>query len=533
MTVMNERTGEMRTTTTGPDGIFLVTALPPSTYTIRVTKDQFTSGEAPNVQVTVGQMARREFTLRVASAATSVTVTAEQEAPMDTTSARIGVNVNEREVEGLPINGRQLSQLYLQAPGSLNSGTGTFQDIRFSGRAVEQNAIRYDGIEGSAIVDAAPGNLNGEVPSPFRLQSSLENVQEFRVESNNYPAEYGTGTGGQVSVVTKSGSNAFHGSLFEYLRNNATDAKNYFDINQSRLQLNQFGASLGGRLIKDKFFFYMYYEGYRLHSGINAVEAVPSAAVRALPTCAPGQVPTNNTTCVNSATKPLLDGFIGPGAVFLPGKSTNPDFDIYQLQDTVRVKEDSGGLRLDYHVNASHSLSARYFRDQGFNTAPEGVTGRRADINANPQNAMLSLTSLFGANVVNEVKFGYNNAYTRIVGNAPTIAGVDYSKIVINTSGSVANTALPGRAAARASRFLAVWCAPIAPPTDTPRPIRLTPFRLSTTFPGSPGSTASSSVGKCARCGSIPTASAAPPIASATSPRCWPIPLRRFSSWAT
>ncbi len=364
---------------------------------------------------------------------------------MDTTSARIGVNVNEREVEGLPINGRQLSQLYLQAPGSLNSGTGTFQDIRFSGRAVEQNAIRYDGVEGSAIVDAAPGNLNGEVPSPFRLQSSLENVQEFRVESNNYPAEYGTGTGGQVSVVTKSGSNAFHGSLFEYLRNNATDAKNYFDINQSRLQLNQFGASLGGRLIKDKFFFYMYYEGYRLHSGINAVEAVPSAAVRALPICAPVQVPTNNTTCVNAATKPLLEGFIGPGAVFLPGKSTNPDFDIYQLQDTVRVKEDSGGLRLDYHINASHSLSARYFRDQGFNTAPEGVTGRRADINANPQNGMLALTSLFGANVVNEVKFGYNNAYTRIVGNAPTIAGVDYSKIVINTSGSVANSGIAGQ----------------------------------------------------------------------------------------
>ena len=110
-------------------------------------------------------------------------------------------------MQNLPVNGRQMSQLMLQAPGSLNSGTGTWQDVRFSGRAVEQNAIRYDGVEGSAIIDAAPGNLNGEIATPFKLQASLENVQEFRVESNSYPAEFGTGTGGQVNVVTKSGSN--------------------------------------------------------------------------------------------------------------------------------------------------------------------------------------------------------------------------------------------------------------------------------------------------------------------------------------
>src|SRR5216110_1537100 len=135
-------------------------------------------------------------------------------------SAHMGVNVGERDLNNLPVNGRQMSQLMLQAPGSLNSGTGTWQDVRFSGRAVEQNAIRYDGVEGSAIIDAAPGNLNGEIPTPFKLQASLENVQEFRVESNSYPAEFGTGTGGQVSVVTKSGGNTFHGTVFEYQRNN-------------------------------------------------------------------------------------------------------------------------------------------------------------------------------------------------------------------------------------------------------------------------------------------------------------------------
>src|SRR5262249_39677160 len=156
--------------------------------------------------------------------------------------------------------GRQMSQLMLLAPGSQNAGTGTWQDVRFSGRAVEQNAIRYDGIEGSAIIDAAPGNLNGEIPTPFKLQASLENVQEFRVESNSYPAEFGTGTGGQISVITKSGSALAHGSVFEYYRNDAFDAPNYFEssagLPKSALDQHQFGGSLGGPLKKDRAFFF-------------------------------------------------------------------------------------------------------------------------------------------------------------------------------------------------------------------------------------------------------------------------------------
>ena len=154
----------------------------------------------------VGQELALDFEFRPAGVQENVTVVAT--APvLDISSARIGANVSEREVQDLPVNGRQMSQLMLQAPGSQNAGDGTWQDIRFSGRANEQNVIKYDGIEGSAIIDASPGNANGENKTPFKLQASLENVQEFRVESSSYPAEYGTGTGGQVSVVTKSGSN--------------------------------------------------------------------------------------------------------------------------------------------------------------------------------------------------------------------------------------------------------------------------------------------------------------------------------------
>ncbi len=219
---------------------------------------------------------------------------------MDLSSARIGVNVTEREVLNLPVNGRQMSQLMLQAPGSQNAGTGTWNDVRFSGRANQQNVIKFDGVEGSAIIDAAPGNIAGQIASPFKLQASLENVQEFRVESNNYPAEFGTGTGGQVSVITKSGSNRVSGSLFEYYRDDAFDAPNYFDstrnsdgsviqaLPKSALRQHQFGGSLGMPILANRAFLFASYEGYRLDAGVNFVEAAPSAASwsRAVPAIA-------------------------------------------------------------------------------------------------------------------------------------------------------------------------------------------------------------------------------------------------------
>src|SRR3954453_21180850 len=274
----------------------------------------------------------------------------------------MGVNVTEREVLKLPVNGRQMSQLLLQAPGSQNAGTGTWQDIRFSGRAVEQNVIRYDGIEGSAIIDSAPGNVNGENNTPFKLQASLENVQEFRVESNNYPAEYGTGTGGQISVVTKSGGNGFHGAMFEYFRNDKLDAANYFDkqrhldgseiadLGKSKLKQNQFGGSIGGPIAKDRAFFFGSYEGYRLNAGLNFVEAVPSAAAwaRAVP-----------------AVTPLRSGFLAPGAVILAGTSTNPDLDIAQLQTNQKVSENAYSARVDLKMTSNWSSYVRVFRDNG------------------------------------------------------------------------------------------------------------------------------------------------------------------------
>ncbi len=435
VTVQNEKTGEQRTATSSAQGVYVVTNLKPSNYTIRVKSGDFAPLEYTGMQLLAGQEFHIDLELKPAGITETVTVHGTTDS-MDLSSARIGVNVGEREVLNLPINGRQMSQLMLQAPGSVNSGTGTWQDVRFSGRAIEQNAIRYDGVEGSSIIDAAPGNLNGEIPTPFKLQASLENVQEFRVESSNYPAEYGTGTGGQVNVVTKSGTNSVHGSVFEYVRNDAFDAPNYFDnlahLPKSTLEQHQYGGSVGGPFMKDKAFFFGSYEGYRLDAGVNFVEAVPSdvAWARAVP-----------------AVAPLRPGFKSPDAVILPGASKDPDFDIAQLQGLQTVRENAFSLRLDYKLNDKWSMYARGFHDQGKNNQPEGVSGRIVNITDNPANAVFNLQGILSDRVTNELKIGYNSAPTRINGIAPTVQGADFGNIVLNLSGSVANTGIAGQGA--------------------------------------------------------------------------------------
>ncbi len=425
VTVKNVGTNEVRTATANEEGFYVVPSLKAAVYTVSATGQNFAPTNITDVQLSVGQQLDLPIVLSAQGQTVTVDVVGSSEAAIDTSSARIGATVNQREVQDLPLNGRQLSQLYLQAPGTVNSGTGTFGDIRFSGAANQQNIIRYDGVEGTGIIDASPGNLNGEVASPFRLQSSLENVQEFRADSNNFPAEFGTGTGGQISVVTKTGTNDFHGSLFEYFRNEKLDARNFFDnttagIPKSILRLNQFGGSLGGRLIKDKLFFFGSYEGYRVRAGVNSVELVPSAfaASRAV-----------------ASVRPFLAGFRSPSAVIVPG-SPNPDLDIAQLQSTQKTNENAFFGRLDYNYNPNNTFYARFNRDNGNDTSPEGVSGRRTLITAKPQNAVLGYTGIFNQRFVNEFRLGYNAATTTINGVA---GSPEYNGITINVSGTTAN----------------------------------------------------------------------------------------------
>ncbi|MBI3278681.1 MAG: TonB-dependent receptor [Acidobacteria bacterium] len=424
--VKNEKTGSERSASANAEGHYLVTNLPPAQYTVAGKAPGLGPTTVSRITLTAGQERAVNLLLEPAALQQQITISGGELMVVDTSSARIGGNVNEREVATLPLNGRQLSQLYLLVPGAQTAGGGSFDNIRFSGRANQQNAIRFDGVEASSIIDASPGNLNGETSTGFRLQTSLENVQEFRVESSNYPAEYGTGTAGQISVVTKSGSNEFHGAVFEYIRNNAMDARNFFDgSDTSPLRLNQFGGSLGGPIVRNKLFFFGNYEGLRQRAGVNILEAVPSAAARAR------AVP---------SIAPLMAAYPAGGT-----PTSNPDLNLYRLSSSSAMDENYGSLRFDYRISDKYSLAARYFRDQGELTSPLNVTGNYQRVSAVPQNAMVSLQQILSPSAINETKAGLNAYKSRINGVAPNLNGIDLSAVSVDFTGTATIAGIGGQ----------------------------------------------------------------------------------------
>ena len=317
-------------------------------------------------------------------------------------------------------------------PGAVNFGSGTFDDIRFNGRSFEENAIRYDGVEGGGIISNNPSNIGGEMGSVFRLQASMENVQEFRVDASNYPAEYGTGTGGQISVITKSGGNAFHGSAFEYLRNDALDARNEFDgASPSVLRLNQFGGSIGGPIKKDKLFFFAGIETLKQRTGQPFVQNTPSRAVRNVRDCAAGEAPSaTQVTCINPAMRAVLAAFpVGQVA------TSSPFFDRAQVMEPGAIDEYSGNTRFDYQVTDKDRVYLRYNRDQGYGVIPYDSTGSGSAETIVPQNLVLAYNRVHSASLVNEVKFGFNGSKTRVSGFAPTIPGVNLDGVTLSLTG--------------------------------------------------------------------------------------------------
>lgn len=438
--VKNEKTGAERNVKSSETGVFFVTNLSPATYTIVAMSNGLNDATYKEVNLALGQERTINIIMQPTSVATEITVSGGELAVVDTSSATVGANVNAREVAQMPINGRQVSQLYLLAPGAQTSGGGSFDNIRFSGRSNQQNAVRFDGVEASAIIDASPGNLNGQTSSAFRLQASLETVQEFRVESSNYPAEYGTGTGGQISIVTKSGGNQLHGSIFEYMRNDAFDARNFFDgTNKSPLRLNQFGGSIGGKIIKDKLFFFGHYEGLRQRAGFPLVGQTPSAAVRALPVCVPG----STARCIDATIKPLLGAF----PIGNYGSTTNPDFDVARLDGRAIVNENSGSVRLDYRLSEKDQVYLRWFRDDGNSTAPFDVSGSAFEQKAVAQNGVLNWQRIITPTIINEAKIGYNGPKTRTNGVAPNVPGVDLSGVTLNITGANVLVGIGGQGA--------------------------------------------------------------------------------------
>ena len=432
VSVISDKTGDERKATTNEAGDFTVASLQPAPYSIKAHLDGFNDAEAKGLVLGVGQEIHQDFILQVAGATSSVNVEGGGLTHIDTSSAAIGGNVSEREVAELPINGRQISQLYLMTPGAVNFGPGTFDDVRFNGRSFEENALRYDGIEAGGIISNNPSNIGGEINGVFRLQASLENVQEFRVDSSNYPAEFGTGSGGQISIVTKSGGNRVRGSLFEYFRNNALDARNEFDgANPSVLRLNQFGGSLGGPIVKDKLFFFAGMETLKQRTAVPFVENTPSRAVRSAPDCAPGQIPsTTAVSCVAPSVRPYLAAFpLGSSS------TSSPFFDRANVRQPGTIDEYSGNTRFDYQASDKNRFFLRYSRDQGFGNLPLNSAGSGTRETIVPQNLVISWSRVQSAHMVNDAKFGFNGSKTRVSANAPVVPGINLDGVTLAING--------------------------------------------------------------------------------------------------
>lgn len=465
VTISSAELAVERTVTTSGDGTYSIPQLRPGVYAVAVTRDGFKTSKVENLELGVGQTRTFDVHLELGAVDAVVDVsTSESPAAVDTSSARLGVNVSAREVNQLPVNGRTYSQLYLTAPGATNSGTGNANEIRFNGRSNQQNQVRYDGIESTAIFDASPGYVTVQ-GSQFRLQNSLETIQEFRVDSSVYPAEYGTGTGGQINVVGKQGSNEFRGGLYYYGRNDAFDARNFFDgAEASKLRLNQFGGSLGGRIIRDRLFFFGSYEGLRQRAGFNIIELTPSNFVRDFigfygttdprgetARAALGISAADATGALTRIQNLRATGVVnsfptGSGSPFsLGGVSNSVQFS--QLNSTQILDEDVFNVRVDGKINDQFNFFTRLNAPRGAIDSPDGTTGRRVIAKQKPRNFVASLQQTYGSNVFNETKFGINSSPTTLRTSFPSISGVsgvDLSSVALRLGGNIVSPGVNG-----------------------------------------------------------------------------------------
>src|SRR5579863_9824386 len=287
VTAKDLETSAVRHTTTDAAGRFELLELAVGGYEVTVTKDGFRTIVRSGINLVVGQEARIHFSLQVGEVTQRVTVTEEVSA-VDPSTTDISGLVGEQQVKNLPLNGRSYDLLTLLNPGVVNftwektggigiSNSTTANMFSVSGNRPQQNLFLLNGVEftGAAENNMTPGGASGQL-------LGVDSVREFNVLRDNYSAEFGKHPGGQVVIATQSGSNNFHGSVYEFLRNNALDAPNYFDQGSAPpFQRNQFGVSAGGPIRQDSTFVFGNYEGFRQNLHQTSAAFVPDAASRA------------------------------------------------------------------------------------------------------------------------------------------------------------------------------------------------------------------------------------------------------------
>lgn len=417
LTARNTDTGQTRSTQSSSSGSFEFAALPVGPYEVRVEKQGFHSTVRSGLTLTVGQEAVVNITLQVGAVAQTVAVTAE--APLvNTTSSSLGSLVGEQSVANLPLNGRNYIDLTFLQPGvSKNqnmTGGGTFVGSWFStnGMPLRSNTYTLDG----AIMGNA---LGGSASSMANTTLGIDGIREWRVITNAFSAEYGLTMGSHMSIVTKSGTNSFHGTAFDYLRNSSLDARSFADQVGPKppLRRNNFGGSLGGPIMRDKVFFFATYEGLRERRGISQIANVIPEQCRTEPLavgCA-SDANGNTITQIADVAQQMLPLIPHPN---LPSTiSGNPD-DRYGYAYTRPTTEDFGQGRIDWTISAADTLFGRYTHDETRQLSPLLFPGFVTDRYSKNQYITASESHVFSARLLNTVRFSFSD--TQLVLTSPT-----------------------------------------------------------------------------------------------------------------
>ncbi len=378
-------TGQRRNAITGASGAFQIPGLAVGTYRLTIAKEGFRTAEFKAVELSVAQSRTLDAQLTVGALAESIQVTA----PADTlnrSSAEVGGLIEAAQIKEIPVSGRNWASLMLLAPGAVNYGDGSQRSIRFNGHSIDDANYTFDGIDNNGVQEQTQ-------KAETRLNIALDSIAEFRVSTAVYTAESGAAGGVQVNVVSKTGTNQFHGSTFYSLRNDGLDSRSPFDgATIPPFTLHQFGGNFGGPIQKDKAFFFANYEGLRQDLGTTFTNYVPNDAFRA------------KVLAKSPALKPILDAYPTGGT---PLDSTT---NLLRLVATNTVREDAGMLRFDYRFNDKSSMFARYNTDNVYIDNPTDALGSHNVVPHVPTNAVLSFQHLFSPTVINETKIGINRA---------------------------------------------------------------------------------------------------------------------------
>lgn len=415
ITTTQIETGLTRKTTSNSDGEYTIVLLPVGHYQIKVSANGFDTYVRDGVTLNVNEMVMLNISLVIGSQRDSVNVTAE--AVEVHTGSDLGQTVQQREILDLPLNGRNFTQLGLLQPGvapvtqGLKNAGGPLragQAYSVNGARPESNEFLIDGVDNFDIVYAG-----------YIFEPPIDALTEFRILTNTAPAEFGHSAGSTTNIVTRSGSNSFHGDLYDFLRNDALDARNFFAQSVEPLKQNQFGGTFGGPIQKEKTFFFGYYEGFRNHQGQTYTSTVPSLLERqgdfsqtvdpATGQVSPlvneltGQVfPGNRIGSINPISANLLSYYP------LPNLGTN----LYSTTQTIRDTRDQFGIRVDHYFSQQESIFTRYNFAQGSEFDPIAVSGATVpgfpvQENDRSQNVVVEQTSSLSASLVNIARVSF------------------------------------------------------------------------------------------------------------------------------